>query len=73
MAFGFRVLVNVGLVMLAGWLVARGGGELNRANALFFVLLLSLLTLLDDRYRPIYELRFSPADSEDVGAGHPVV
>jgi hypothetical protein len=51
--------MNLGLVLLAGWLVARGGGQLNRANALFFVLLLSLLTLLDDSYRPIYELRFS--------------
>jgi hypothetical protein len=58
-AFVLRVLMNLGLVLLAGWLVARGGGQLNRANALFFVLLLSLLTLLDDSYRPIYELRFS--------------
>ena len=65
MAFGFRVMMNVGLVVLAGWLVARGGGELNRANGLFFVLLLSLLTLLDDRYRPVYEIRFSPADLAD--------
>jgi hypothetical protein len=60
-AFGFRVLMNVGLVLVASWLVARGDGELNRANALFFVLLLSLLTLLDDRYRPVYEMRFSAA------------
>jgi hypothetical protein len=60
-AFGARVLLNVGLVVLVGWLLARGGGELNRANALFFVLLLSLITLLDDRYRPVYEMRFSAA------------
>jgi hypothetical protein len=60
-AFGLRVLMNVGLVVLAGWLVTRGGGELNRANALFFVLLLSLIMLLDDRYRPVHEMRFSPA------------
>ena len=60
-AFGFRVLMNVGLVVLAGWLLARGDGELNRGNALFFVLLLSLITLLDDRYRPVYEMRFSAA------------
>ncbi|HEY6596380.1 MAG TPA: hypothetical protein VI011_20080 [Asanoa sp.] len=63
MAFAFRVLMNVGLVVLAGWLLARGEGELNRANALFFVLLLSLITLLDDRYRPVYEIRFSAARS----------
>jgi hypothetical protein len=60
-AFGFRVLMNVMLVVLAGWLLARGDGDLNRGNALFFVLLLSLITLLDDRYRPVYEMRFSAA------------
>jgi hypothetical protein len=59
MAFGVRVLLNVGLVLVAAWLVGRAGGELNRGNALFFVLLLSLITLLDDRYRPVYEMRFA--------------
>jgi hypothetical protein len=63
LAFGLRVLMNAGLVVLADWLVARGGGELNHARALFFVLLLSLMALLDDRYRPIYELRLSSAHS----------
>ena len=61
MAFGLRVLMNAGLVVLAGWLLARGGGAIHLANALFFVLLLSLITLLDDRYRPVYEMRFSAA------------
>jgi hypothetical protein len=61
MAFGFRVLMNVGLVVLAGWLLARGDGAIHLANTLFFVLLLSLITLLDDRYRPMYEMRFSAA------------
>ena len=57
-AFGVRVLMNVGLVLLATWLLTRGRGDLGWPDALFFVVLLSLLTLLDDRYRPIYELRF---------------
>jgi hypothetical protein len=71
MAFGIRVLMNVALVMLAGWLLALGDGEINHANTLFFVLLLSLITLLDDRYRPVYEMRFlrrsprGPADLVD--------
>jgi len=72
-AFGVRVLLNAGLVVLAGWLLARTGGSLNYGNALFFVLLLSLLTLLDDRYRPIYERRFDighPA-ARDVSARAP--
>jgi hypothetical protein len=65
MAFGLRVLMNIGLVLLAGWLLARGDGEINRANALFFILLLSLITLLDDRYRPLYEMRFSAGHAAD--------
>jgi hypothetical protein len=64
-AFGVRVLMNVGLVLLAGWLVARAGGELNRGGAVFFVLLLSLITLLDDRYRPVYEMRVADAEAAD--------
>jgi hypothetical protein len=33
--------------------------SLNTGNAIFFVLLLSLITLLDDRYRPVHEARFA--------------
>jgi hypothetical protein len=57
--FAVRALVNAGLVAMAGWLLAHGGGSLDRPAALFFVLLLSLITLLADRYRPLYEIRFS--------------
>jgi hypothetical protein len=59
-AFALRALLNSVLVVLADWLLNREGGDLNLGNALFFVLLLSLLTLLDDRYRPVYEARFPP-------------
>jgi len=59
-AFALRTLLNSALVLLADWLLNREGGDLNLGNALFFVLLLSLLTLLDDRYRPVYEARFPP-------------
>ena len=77
-AFGFRVLMNVGLVILAGWLLDRGEGELNRANALFFVLLLSLITLLDDRYRPVHEARLAsgpaaPTPERGEGPRGPVI
>ncbi|MEV4349387.1 hypothetical protein AB0J83_33430 [Actinoplanes sp. NPDC049596] len=54
-AFGARVLLNVALVFVGAWLLGRG--DLNLGATLFFVLLLSLLTLLDDRYRPAYECR----------------
>ena len=76
--FGFRVLMNVGLVIMAGWLLDRGEGELNRANALFFVLLLSLITLLDDRYRPVHEARLAsgpaaPTPEREEGPRGPVI
>ncbi|WP_127506868.1 hypothetical protein [Actinoplanes solisilvae] len=57
-AFAVRALINVGLILVASWLV---GGTLQRGNAIFFVLLLSLITLLDDRFRPVHEARFAPS------------
>jgi hypothetical protein len=60
-AFGARVVLNVVLVLLAGWLLDRGPGDINPGIALFFVLLLSLITLLDDRYRPASQVRFGTA------------
>ncbi|MEU7907638.1 hypothetical protein [Actinoplanes sp. NPDC049118] len=60
-AFALRVLMNVAMVWSAGWLLSRGGGGLSTPDALFFVLLLSLITLLENRFRPVYEIRFSPA------------
>jgi hypothetical protein len=57
-AFGARVLLNTVLVLLAGWLLSQERGGINPAPAIFFVLTLSLITLLDDRYRPVYEARF---------------
>lgn len=60
-AFGVRVALNSGLVLLADLLLDSSDGELNVGNALFFVLLLSLITQLADRYRPVYEVRFAPA------------
>lgn len=66
-AFAARVALNVGLVLLAAWLLGRGGGDLNLGAALFFVLLLSLITLLDDRYRPVREIRFAPGQRAGTG------
>ena len=59
LAFAARVVVNVTLVLLAGWLLGRDRGSLSVGDTLFFVGLLSLLTLLDDRYRPIADARFA--------------
>jgi hypothetical protein len=62
-AFGVRALTNTILVVVSGWLLGRGEGELNLGNAIFFVLLLSLITLLDDRFRPVYDVRFATGEA----------
>ena len=75
-AFGARVLVNVALVTIASWLLRRDDvnrGDINEATALFFVLLLCLITLLDDRYRPVHAVRSahgSGASGPGAGRGH---
>ena len=56
-AFGARVVLNAGLVLVAWWLVRQAGGDLNPWIALFFLLLISLLITLDDRFRPVAEVR----------------
>lgn len=57
--FAIMALVNLGLIYLADFLLRRGGGSLNLQITLFFVLLLTLIVTLYDRYRVVYEARFS--------------
>jgi hypothetical protein len=57
-SFGLRALVNVGLMVGASWLLNQVGGNLNLGVAVFFALLLSLLITLDDRFRPVSQVRF---------------
>src|SRR5215207_9797994 len=59
LAFGSRVVANVVLVLLAGWLLGRDEGSLSVGDTMFFVGLLSLITLLDDRFRPVADFRFA--------------
>ena len=58
-AFGLRVVLNVVLVLLAR--VLLGARHLDPGAALFFVVMLSLITLLDDRYRPVQDARLAGA------------
>ena len=53
--FGARVLVNVGLVLVARLLL--GAGALDLSATFFFVLLLSLLVTMHDRYAPVAAVR----------------
>jgi hypothetical protein len=65
LSFGVRVVANVMLVLLAEWLLRRGGESLSVGDTLFFVGLLSLLTLLDDRFRPVADVRFADTGAVD--------
>jgi hypothetical protein len=53
--FLVRIAVNVVLVLVAR--IVLGPTDLNVGHALFFVLLLSLLTSMHDRYQPMYVAR----------------
>jgi hypothetical protein len=57
---------NVGLVALADLLLSRGGGSLRLVDTLFFVFLLSILTTLYDRYRPVNEYRAAAAKDDAI-------
>ncbi|MFI5694759.1 hypothetical protein ACIA58_23090 [Kribbella sp. NPDC051586] len=60
-SFGIVFATNVVLVVLADVLLSRGPGRLHLTDALFFVLLFSVLTTLYDRYRPIADYRVAAA------------
>jgi hypothetical protein len=53
--FGVRVVVNAGLVILAR--LVLGPGALDATDTLFFVLLLSLLVTMHDRFAPVGAVR----------------
>lgn len=56
--FAVLVAVNTGLFLVYSFWRFQTGEPVNLANVIFFVLLLSLLITLYDRYRQIYLIRF---------------
>ncbi len=56
--FVAMTMVNFGLVLAADFLLPRFNGSINLADAMFFVLLLTLNVTLYDRYRQVYVRRF---------------
>jgi len=56
-AFAARLALNVALVFVADRLLPRPEGDIDLGPTLFIVVLLSLLTLLDDRFRPVAAVR----------------
>jgi hypothetical protein len=65
-AFVARLGLNVALVVLDR--VLLGGDRLDLSAALFFVVMLSLLTLLHDRYLPVHAVRVASVGSAGDGA-----
>jgi hypothetical protein len=61
MSFGVVFATNVGLVIVANLLLIRRDGDLRLVDTLFFVFLFSILTMLYDRYHPVYEYRRTAA------------
>jgi len=57
LAFLARVAANVVLVVVADWLLGREGGNVDVSTTLFFMSLISLITTLHDRYRPVLATR----------------
>lgn len=57
LAFVARVAANVVFVVLADWLLRREGGDLDMGSTIFFLSLISLITTLHDRYRPVLATR----------------
>ena len=68
-AFAARVVVNMGLVVLADLLLGRFGGRTDIGATLFFVFLLSLLTTFHDAYRPVHEVRAEHASQRPDASG----
>ena len=57
LGFVARMVANVALVFLADWLLGREGGDIDVSTTLFYLALISLITSLHDRYRPVLATR----------------
>lgn len=55
--FGAMVVVNAGLVIAAWLILPVGDGSLHVGNTLFFLLMVTLLVTLYDRYQPWFLIR----------------
>jgi hypothetical protein len=57
LAFASRLVINVVLVLVADPLLGRHGASLAGYDTFFFLSLISLITTLHDRWRPVHEVR----------------
>lgn len=61
LSFGVLLVINVAMVFVADLLLTRGNGDLSLPDTLFFVFLVTTLTMLYDRYHPVSEYRATAA------------
>jgi hypothetical protein len=57
LAFAARLAMNIALVLIADPLLGRHNARLDGYDTLFFLTLISLITTLHDRWRPVHEVR----------------
>ena len=57
LSFAARLAMNVGVVLVADPLLGRHNARLDGYDTLFFLSLISLVTTLHDRWRPVHEVR----------------
>jgi len=66
--FLVRTAVNAALVLVEGVVLGLVGGSLNYAHTLFFVLLLSLVTTMHERWHPVHDWRRAREPTPPTGA-----
>jgi hypothetical protein len=65
--FVVMAAINAGIVIAFNLLLRLGRGSTHLGNTLFFALMLTLLIVLYDRYRPVYLARVAAAGSSSPG------
>jgi hypothetical protein len=65
--FVVMAALNFGLALLYSWLLPRFEGSADLGTMLFFVLLLTLIITLFDKYHPVYQARFAEKPAEIAG------
>jgi hypothetical protein len=63
--FIVMTVINFGLVLVYAFLLPNFEGSINVGNTLFFVLLLTLIVTLFDRYHQVYQRRFVVSAATD--------
>ncbi|MGL6279911.1 MAG: hypothetical protein ACRC50_10190 [Gaiella sp.] len=68
-AFPLFVLINLGFVVLAWFLLDNSGDEFSLGNGLFFAYLIAIVIWLYDRYKPVHDVRFADSPLRVTGLG----